>query len=109
VLLNGSMSPEPLELRKGERYRFRVVNLHTFRASMIARLVRDSVPVTWRAVAKDGMDLPPARARPGPAVQQLSNGEAYDFEVIPTEAGELRFIVTTGAGQPLVSMEVRVR
>jgi FtsP/CotA-like multicopper oxidase with cupredoxin domain len=109
VLLNGSMSPEPLELRKGERYRFRVVNLHTFRASMIARLVRDSVPVTWRAVAKDGMDLPPARARSGPAVQQLSNGEAYDFEVIPTEVGELRFIVTTGGGQPLVSMEVRVR
>ena len=81
VLLNGSLTPSALELRVGERYRVRLVNIHPYRPSIIARLQRDSTPVSWRAVAKDGMDLP----------------------------GDLRFVVTAGAGAPLVSMPVRVR
>ena len=109
ILLNGSMTPAPLQLARGERYRFRLVNLHTSRPSMIARLLRDSTAVTWRALAKDGMDLPEERARTQPAVQQMGNGEAYDFEFIPTEPGKLRFLVTSGAGVPLVSMAVLVR
>jgi len=109
VFLNGSTTPAPLQLARGERYRFRLVNLHTSRPSMIARLLRDSTAVTWRAVAKDGMDLPAERAKTRPAVQQLGNGEAYDFEFIPTEPGELRFLVTSGVGVPLVSMAVLVK
>jgi hypothetical protein len=76
---------------------------------MIARLQRDSTPETWRAVAKDGMDLPAERALTGPAVQQLGNGETYDFEFTPRAEGTLRFLVTTGTDIPLVSMPVRVR
>jgi len=48
VLLNGSMSPPIKEMRVGERYRLRLVDIHTFRPSMIARVVKDSTPVTWR-------------------------------------------------------------
>jgi FtsP/CotA-like multicopper oxidase with cupredoxin domain len=107
--LNGSLTPAPLELTVGERYRFRLINVHTFRPSMIARLVRDSASETWRALAKDGMDLPAERATTGPAVQQMGNGETFDFEFIPREAGALRFLVTTGTDVPLVSMLVRVR
>jgi len=109
VLLNGSSGPAPLELQVGQRYRFRLINVHTFRPSMVARLLRDSTPEAWRAVAKDGMDLPAERALTTPAVQQLGNGETFDFEYIPREAGALRFLVTTGTGVPLVSMPVRVR
>jgi len=109
VFLNGTTTPAPLQLARGERYRFRLVNLHTFRPSLIARLQRDSTAVTWRAVAKDGMDLPPERAKTQPAVQQMGNGEAYDFEFIPTEPGQLRFLVTSGVGVPLVSMAVLVK
>jgi FtsP/CotA-like multicopper oxidase with cupredoxin domain len=109
VLLNGSSTPAQLELTTGQRYRFRVINVHTFRPSMIARLQRDSTPETWRAVAKDGMDLPAERALTGPAVQQLGNGETYDFEFTPRAEGTLRFLVTTGTDIPLVSMPVRVR
>ena len=109
VFLNGTTTPAPLQLARGERYRFRLVNLHTFRPSLIARLQRDSTAVRWRAVAKDGMDLPVERAKTQPAVQQMGNGEAYDFEFIPTEAGQLRFVVTSGVGVPLVSMAVLVR
>ena len=109
VLLNGSLTPAALELRVGERYRVRLVNIHPYRPSMIARLQRDSTPLSWRAVAKDGMDLPGDQATVRPAVQQIGNGETYDFEVVPDAPGDLRFVVTSGAGVQLVSMPVRVR
>jgi FtsP/CotA-like multicopper oxidase with cupredoxin domain len=108
ILLNGSLAPATLELRQGERYRFRIINIHTFRPSMIVRLVADSVPMTWRAVAKDGMELGPAQALVGPAVQQFGNGEAYDFEFIPSEAKALRLTVSSGVGALLVAMPIRV-
>jgi FtsP/CotA-like multicopper oxidase with cupredoxin domain len=109
VLVNGSLAPPALELRVGERYRLRIVDIHTFRPSMIARLLRDSTLVTWRAVAKDGMDLPPERATTRPAMQQMGNGESYDFEFAPTAPGDLRFTVSAAAGALLASLPVRVR
>jgi FtsP/CotA-like multicopper oxidase with cupredoxin domain len=109
VYLNGTTTPAPLELRAGERYRLRVINLHTYRPSMIARLTRDSVAVTWRALAKDGMDLPPDQATPRPAVLQLANGEAYDFELVPEAPADLRLTVTSAVGARLVTMPIRVR
>jgi FtsP/CotA-like multicopper oxidase with cupredoxin domain len=109
VLINGSNNPVALELRVGERYRLRLVDIHTFRPSMIARLVRDSTPVTWRAIAKDGMDLPRDQATTRPAVQQMGNGETYDFELVPTAPGDLRFTVSSAVGVLLVSMPVHIR
>jgi FtsP/CotA-like multicopper oxidase with cupredoxin domain len=109
ILLNGSMTPPPRDLRVGERYRFRIVDIHTFRPSMVARIVRDSTPVTWRAVAKDGMVLPADQATQRPAVQQMGNGETYDFELVPSAPGDLRFTVSSGVGLLLVSQTFRVR
>jgi manganese oxidase len=109
VLLNGSATPPALELRVGGRYRLRLVDIHTSRPSMIARLLRDSTLVTWRAVAKDGMELPPERATARPATQQMGNGETYDFELVPTAPGDLRFTVSAAAGALLAAMPVRVR
>ncbi|AHG88897.1 multicopper oxidase type 3 [Gemmatirosa kalamazoonensis] len=109
VLLNGSLAPSARELRVGERYRVRVINIHPYRPSMIARVLRDTAAVTWRAVAKDGRDLPPDQATVRPAVQQIGNGESYDFELVPNEPGDLRVLVTTGTGVPLASMPIHVR
>jgi FtsP/CotA-like multicopper oxidase with cupredoxin domain len=109
VLLNGSFTPSALELRQGERYRIRLINIHTFRPSIILRLARDSTPLTWRAVAKDGMDLPAERAGMGPAVQQMGNGETYDFEFTPREPGNFRITVSSGVGVLLAALPVRVR
>lgn len=109
VLVNGAMSPPARELRVGERYRIRLIDIHTFRPSMIMRVLRDSTPVTWRAIAKDGMDLPRDQATVRPAVQQMGNGETYDFELAPTAPGDLRFTVSSAAGQLLASMPIRVR
>jgi FtsP/CotA-like multicopper oxidase with cupredoxin domain len=109
VLLNGTPTPPTRELKVGERYRLRIVDIHTFRPSMIARIVKDSTPVTWRAVAKDGMTLPAEQATVRPAVQQMGNGETYDFELVPTAAGDLRFTVSSAVGVLLVSQTFRVR
>jgi FtsP/CotA-like multicopper oxidase with cupredoxin domain len=108
ILLNGSNAPPPLDLRVGERYRLRIVDIHPSRPSMIARLMRDSLPVTWRALAKDGMDLPPDQATTRTAVQQMGNGETYDFELVPKSPGELSFTVSAAAGARLVTMPIRV-
>ena len=109
VLVNGTNTPSPLELRVGERYRLRIVDIHTFRPSMIVRLLRDSALATWRPVAKDGMDLPAERATIRPARQQMGNGETYDFELVPATRGDLRLVINAAAGPLLASMEVRIR
>jgi FtsP/CotA-like multicopper oxidase with cupredoxin domain len=109
ILINGRSTAAPLDLRVGQRYRFRIIDIHTFRPSMIVRLLRDSTLVTWRAVAKDGMDLPSDRATMRPAMQQMGNGETYDFELSPTATGDLQLTVTSAAGQPLAMMPVRIR
>jgi FtsP/CotA-like multicopper oxidase with cupredoxin domain len=112
TLVNGTKMPAPLDLKVGQRYRLRVIDIHTFRPSMIVRIQRDSSLVnvlTWRAVAKDGMDLPSERATVRPAVQQMGNGETYDFEFSPTEPGDLRLTVTAAGGQLLALVPVRIR
>ena len=109
VFLNGTNAPKPLDLRVGERYRLRIINIHVYRPSMFVRLFRDTSLVTWRAVAKDGMPIPPQRATIRPSQQQLGNGETYDYEFTPTEPGDLRFTVWSAAGSLLVTMPVRVR
>jgi manganese oxidase len=109
VLINGSLAPEALRLEAGERYRLRIVDVHTFRPSMVVRLLHDSTPVMWRAVAKDGMELPADRATMRRAVQQMGNGESYDFELAPTEPAALRLTVSTAVGALLAEMPVEVR
>ncbi|MGQ0650103.1 MAG: hypothetical protein ACT4P7_21340 [Gemmatimonadaceae bacterium] len=109
VLLNGTNAPAQRDWRVGERYRLRLVNIHTYRPSMIARLVRDSTLLTWRAIAKDGMDLPPDQATVRPALQQSGNGETFDFEFRPDAPGDLRFTVSAANGLLLVTMPIRVR
>jgi FtsP/CotA-like multicopper oxidase with cupredoxin domain len=109
VLINGSLRPDTLRLRVGERYRLRFVDVHTFRPSMVARLLRDSSLVTWRALSKDGMDLAPDRATTRRAQQQMGNGETYDFEYTPSDAGDLRLTVSAAAGALLATLPVAVR
>jgi len=46
-------------------------------------------PVTWRAVAKDGADLPSRLVKPADAVLHILSGETYDFEFQPDAAGEV--------------------
>ena len=109
VLLNGTTTPGPLELKAGTRYRLRFINVHTFRPNMIMRIYRDSTLMTWRWVAKDGMPLPNDQVSVRPAMIQMGNGETYDFEFTPTEPGPLRLDVTSAVNALLVRMPINVR
>ena len=109
VLINGSKTPAGREMKVGERYRLRWINLHTFRPAMRMKVMEGDKVLTWRAMAKDGMDLPGDRAVAGPAEIQMGNGESYDFEFSPSAPGSIRFEVVTGNGQFLASMPITVR
>lgn len=109
VYLNGSTTPAALELKAGEKYRLRFINIHVFRPSMRMQLLRGDKPLTWRGVAKDGMDLPADQAIIGPSLVQMGNGETYDFEFAPDAPGDIRLDINAATGDLLVTMPIHVR
>ena len=52
--------------------------------------------VQWRAVAKDGYDLPPAQAVMERATRSVWVGETFDAEFAPTEPGTYRLRARMG-------------
>jgi FtsP/CotA-like multicopper oxidase with cupredoxin domain len=109
VYLNGTATPAERQLRAGTTYRLRLLNLHNWRAGLAVKVMADSAVLSWRAIAKDGMPLPPDQATVGPALQHIANGETYDFEFTPATSGALRIDVTNGPGRILfASMPLRV-
>ncbi|HSE52332.1 MAG TPA: multicopper oxidase domain-containing protein [Gemmatimonadales bacterium] len=98
--VNGTVTPPEQVLVVGRTYPFRIVviSANTF---YWVRLERDSVAFPWRAVARDGADLPPAQAGETKEVG-MGPGSTSDFEVTPTAPGTLRLLVDPGAaGQRL--------
>jgi hypothetical protein len=96
-------------MKVGDRYRLRFINIHVFRPSMRMRLLRENTLLTWRGVAKDGMDLPADQSATGPAEIQMGNGETYDFEFSPSEAGDIRLDITSAVGDLLARLPVHVK
>ncbi|MEO7366920.1 MAG: multicopper oxidase domain-containing protein [Gemmatimonadaceae bacterium] len=84
-VLNGTKMHAPLELVVGKTYRFRFVNILPA-ARVQFSMVKDSLPIIWRSIAKDGASLPAARVKNQPAVLPVGVGETYDFEWTPSEA-----------------------
>ena len=80
VLLNGSPQPGELYLRTGTKYRFRFFNLTYSNADLQVSLRQGDVPVLWRPLAKDAVDLLPEQAKVQRAELIVSLGETYDFE-----------------------------
>jgi manganese oxidase len=88
LLLNGAEKPAPMELRAGVTYRFRFLNLSDDFPTMIA-LKDGERPVTWRALAKDGADLPASQSTVRPSVLVFDPGETYDYAFTPEKPGDL--------------------
>lgn len=83
IAVNGRREQPSRVLRAGETYRLRFINMH-FADPVEVRLSADSEILSWRAVAKDGADLPPHAARVVPAVHpSIGVGETYDFAFTP--------------------------
>jgi len=86
MVVNGDSAPPPVEMRLGVPHRLRLVNIGVAGAVRFS-LRKDTTVVSWRALAKDGADLPAAQATIRPAIQALAVGETYDFTFDPPEAG----------------------
>ena len=94
MAINGRHAPPPLELRAGTSYRFRLVNIHSAAPAVVA-LVRDSTPLAWRPVAKDGADLPPAlRAEKRARLGRFGAGETWDVAWTPDGPMEAALVLT---------------
>ncbi len=109
ILLNGSAQPEPLRLKAGVKYRLRFINITANGNGFQVSLVAGSSPVRWRAVAKDGEDLPPAQAIEQEARLVVAVGETYDFEFGPATKGDLRLEVLRPFNRTWAVAEVQVR
>jgi manganese oxidase len=107
VLLNGKALPDPIELRAGTTYRFRLFNLKNNDIERIALLDENDKPITWRAVAKDGADLPASQSTMQPASLVFGSGEIYDFVYTPERTEELK--VRYGTRPYIVNVAVHVR
>jgi FtsP/CotA-like multicopper oxidase with cupredoxin domain len=86
-LVNGDSIVPPKEIAAGVKHRFRFANIGPAPYIRVS-LKRDTSLVRWRAVAKDGADLPPSLATERPAIVMLNVGETYDFELDAREPGE---------------------
>jgi FtsP/CotA-like multicopper oxidase with cupredoxin domain len=110
ILINGSLTPAPLRMKAGNTYRLRLINITADNANFDVTLSSGGKPVTWRAVAKDGADLPAAQALSLPANRQsLTTGETRDFEYRPETAGDLKLEVRAFNGRVRATLDVQVR
>jgi FtsP/CotA-like multicopper oxidase with cupredoxin domain len=109
VLLNGRLEVPPVELRAGVTHRFRLINITISRPGIRVEVRRDSALAQWRALAKDGADLPDEARVTAPARQPITIGETYDFALTPRDAGAMRLEVRSAAGVLLATMPLVVR
>jgi FtsP/CotA-like multicopper oxidase with cupredoxin domain len=82
LLVNGDSLPAPLDLSAGVSHRFRFVNIGAAERFPFS-IYRDTSLVTWKMLARDGAELPPAQALTVPSVDWLDVGETRDVEIVP--------------------------
>lgn len=106
LLVNGDSMPAPLVMTPGVKHRVRFVNIGVAGALPYG-IYRDSTLVTWRHLARDGADLPPALAIAGPSQVLLDVGQTADFEFMPT-LGVYRLVIGDPA-KPIWSQVLRAQ
>ncbi len=104
LVLNGSPQPGLMVLLTGQTYRFRLINITTNDPAVATSLTSAGHPAKWRAIAKDGADLPPQQATMRDAIQPISVGETYDFEFAPKGPGEYHLRFSSPLGNELTQV-----
>lgn len=108
MYINGSLTPPPMDLEVGRTYRLRLADIAVFRQFLNVRLVRDSALLSWRAVAKDGFQLPAFQATVRPSIVNLPSGETADFEFTPSRVGDV-VLEVLGSVAPNASPQAQLR
>jgi len=117
--ITGKQDPDTVVLRVGRRYRLRFIGLQvtnpnaavtlTARPDSVRGNPRDTSIVEWRPVAKDAVELPEAERTLRSARQQITMGETYDYEFIPTKRGEFRIEVRVSVPRPRLMVRAPIR
>jgi FtsP/CotA-like multicopper oxidase with cupredoxin domain len=105
--INGRLEPDTLRLTVGTTYRLRLIHIIPDWTIRVALMRGDSV-VQWRALAKDGAELPPQAQTMRPAALIVGPGETMDFEYRTTEPGVIRLEVTQRQGIWKTQLPIRV-
>jgi manganese oxidase len=103
IFVNGASELPTLHWRVGQQYRLRLIDIANSNNGDFSLLGPDGL-LQWRAIAKDGADLPPSQALMKDARQEVAPGEIYDFEYSPRKPASLRLEV---ANAPLNSKVVQ--
>jgi FtsP/CotA-like multicopper oxidase with cupredoxin domain len=106
--INGRVTPDTLRLTAGESYRLRIVHIvpdWTLRVT----LRRGDVTEQWRALAKDGAELPAHRQTTRAADFVAGPGETMDFEYRPAAPGVMTLSVEQRAGAWKTALPILVR
>lgn len=109
VLINGTLVPQPLMLKRATAYRLRLVNVTSGRSNLRFELLQDTTAMTWRPLAKDGFDLPAVGRGIRMARQPLSIAETMEFEWTPVRAGDYKLEARSALGTVLGALELKVR
>jgi FtsP/CotA-like multicopper oxidase with cupredoxin domain len=106
LLVNGLSKPGPMQLRAGEKYRFRFINITPSDDEVKFSLLDGGKPAQWQPLAKDGADLPEFYRKPVEAKQVFAAGETYDYGFEPTKSGKLSLETNFIASHIVVPIEV---
>jgi FtsP/CotA-like multicopper oxidase with cupredoxin domain len=106
--INGASAPDTMHLVVGTEYRFRLIDIAPDWRVFVT-LVDAAGPTRWRALAKDGADLPSHQRRLQAARVPMAPGETADFVFTPTAAGDLILDVSTQTDGWTIRVPVLVR
>ena len=90
--INGRLQPDTMRLTVGETYRIRLIDIMPDWTIRVSMMREDSV-IHWKALAKDGAELPPHAQLMQPAAFITGPGQTMDFEYRPTAPGLMLFQV----------------
>jgi FtsP/CotA-like multicopper oxidase with cupredoxin domain len=107
ALVNGRRFPPPLTLEAGTTHRLRLLSIHPdWRIAFTLR--NDSTVARWRAVAKDGAEMPAIQATERPAYVEMGPGETADFEFRAMTPGRWRLEVKSVESGWYIPLEIIV-
>jgi len=108
MFVNGATALPTLRWRVGQRYRLRLIDIANSNTGDFSLLGPNGL-LQWRAIAKDGADLPPSQAVMRGAHQEVAPGEIYDFEYVPRGSASLRLEVVNPALNSKVVQPIEVQ